>query len=277
MGLWDTVTSLGINQFDDNAELAKEEMELTIPKEFSHVSHAVAINEHRNNFHSRSIFLSAQEAKDSNGKANAAKQTRTEKGFMGAHADIGGGYSEGDLSDATLMWMIKEAQASGVRFDVARQITAKGYDTITNPIVHDSVGVPIAGDAIRFAPGRKFLYNDNTDQGKSMFENQRHLGLNWEETLSFENSESEKKFSKIKSLTERFQTTTTCTRVEQRNGACRFHILNEYYDLKAIDAGEDKTQTILYGTSDPGEVIKINNYVNWLKSNYGLTNLKAGS
>ena len=279
MGLWDSVPSFGpLDISNDVDEYSGRDMSLTVTSAFKTVAHAVAVNEHREKFMPRSIYSNPEIAISLNGKPLKDGKRRIERGFMGAHSDIGGGYSEGDLSDATLMWMIKEAQASGVRFDVARQITAKGYDTITNPIVHDSVGVPIAGDAFRFAPGRNFLYNDSTDQGKSMFENQRHLGLNWEGTLEFENSGpfAKNKFSKIKSLTERFQATTTCTRVQQRNGACRFHILNDYYELKDEDAGEDKTQTILYGTSDR-ERIKINNYVNWLKSNYGLTNLKAGS
>jgi hypothetical protein len=28
-------------------------------------------------------------------------------GFIGSHADIGGSYGTGDLSDVALMWMIK--------------------------------------------------------------------------------------------------------------------------------------------------------------------------
>ena len=193
---------------------------------------------------------------------------------MGAHSDIGGGYSEGDLSDAALMWMIQEAQGSGVRFDIANQITAKGYDTITRPIVHDSVGVSIGVDAFRFAPGRKFLYSDSTDKGKSMFENQLHLGLNWAKTLDFENGQNAK-FQQIKTLTERFET-ATCTRKDQRNDTCGYDIVSEYYALKSEDAGGKEDQTVLHGLSEH-ETIKINAYVNWLKSNYGLTNLKAGS
>src|SRR5262249_32658245 len=37
--------------------------------------------------------------------------------FVGAHADVGGGYLETGLSDIALGWMMKRARAKGVAFD----------------------------------------------------------------------------------------------------------------------------------------------------------------
>ncbi|NCT96034.1 MAG: DUF2235 domain-containing protein [Comamonadaceae bacterium] len=46
----------------------------------------------------------------------AAARTRIERGFLGAHADIGGGFGENDsqLARAALVWMVEQAQVAGV-------------------------------------------------------------------------------------------------------------------------------------------------------------------
>ena len=44
---------------------------------------------------------------------NISNKYRLEKGFLGAHSDIGGGYKSGDLSNVALMWMIKQAKEKG--------------------------------------------------------------------------------------------------------------------------------------------------------------------
>ena len=292
MGLWDTVTSLGINQFDDNAELAKEEMELTIPKEFSHVSHAVAINEHRNNFHSRSIFLSAQEAEDSNGKANAAKQTRTEKGFMGAHADIGGGYSEGDLSDVSLMWIIAQAKKAGVKIN-DDYLKTNQYDSIENPIVHDSVGVS-PGQTLgikpkTYYPEREVIWVDDTP-GPSMFTSPDHLELVWGETLGFQNKDGDgqTKFQKARDLSQAIlkeREELLCNDVVPGLPGCDIKkLLDEYYGMKTVGLGKDmkpsKDKVILYDSRIPEEAIQLNLYLDWLKDNYQLnikSNFTAGT
>ncbi|MBT3017804.1 MAG: DUF2235 domain-containing protein [Candidatus Thiodiazotropha endolucinida] len=51
---------------------------------------------------------------DSPATANSA--TRIERGFIGAHSDIGGSYAEGDLSDVAFMWMVRQAENAGWRW-----------------------------------------------------------------------------------------------------------------------------------------------------------------
>ncbi len=80
---------------------------MTIDSAWNRVVHAVAVNEHRSGFHVRSIF---------NANDNKNRSNRLERGFMGAHSDIGGGYAEGDLSDVSLMWIINEAKKAGIKF-----------------------------------------------------------------------------------------------------------------------------------------------------------------
>jgi len=43
--------------------------------------------------------------------------TRIELGFIGAHADIGGGFADNDLSKVALAWMVEQAAAAGVKMD----------------------------------------------------------------------------------------------------------------------------------------------------------------
>ncbi len=80
---------------------------------FNTIVHAVAVNENRKQFARRSIYAGECQANSNNGIEQSSGKYRTEKGFMGAHSDIGGGYANGDLSNASLMWMIKQAEEKG--------------------------------------------------------------------------------------------------------------------------------------------------------------------
>lgn len=86
------------------------------------------------------------------------------------------------------MWVINEAKNAGVDFDF-KLIKAKGWNKVTNPIVHDSVN-DIPGEA--FDPSRKFLWTEATS-GTSQFDSKSHLKLNWEDTLKFQ-SKGQRKF-----------------------------------------------------------------------------------
>lgn len=60
-------------------------------------------------------------------------KVRIERGFIGAHADIGGGYgaNENQLAQVALEWMVKQAVAAGVTMDDAP------HTVIAQPILHD--------------------------------------------------------------------------------------------------------------------------------------------
>ena len=117
--------------------------------DFQTIVHAVATNENRAEFARRSIYISQTEANSKNDKTINDKY-RLEKGFLGAHSDIGGGYESGDLSNVALMWMIKQAEKKGgIKFGKYGK-----YKQINNPIVHDSLwSMPLfsAGDQFRWA------------------------------------------------------------------------------------------------------------------------------
>jgi RHS repeat-associated protein len=168
-GLWDTVSHLGKLFSDD------KKYNFGIPLQVKYVVQAVALNEHRGdatNFDGRSIFDAASIQNTAN---------RIELGFVGSHADIGGGYGTGDLSDATLMWIIQQAKSQGIRF-TDRTITDAGWNKITSPILHDKSrnnqyrpGDPPAYD-------RQFIYGN----GKSVNQAAAVIGgNNWAWTRNF--------------------------------------------------------------------------------------------
>jgi RHS repeat-associated protein len=126
MGLFDTVLSVHSGTYT-----------LSIPREFSYVAHAVAMNEYRNLFPVESI---------AHGQFSAvpiAGQTRIERGFLGAHSDIGGSFADGDLAKVALVWMVDQAAAAGVTM---KTLTSEQTDIIANPVIHDKSSNLYAAD-----------------------------------------------------------------------------------------------------------------------------------
>jgi len=111
LGLWDTVAQFGTNGSDNHR------WQLGIPASVGAAYHAVALNEHR------SLF-------PLEGAAGAAV---IERGFVGSHADVGGGNAEGDLSDISLAWMARMAAQAGV----ALKPLPEGWLRVDAPILHD--------------------------------------------------------------------------------------------------------------------------------------------
>ncbi|QPT45458.1 phospholipase effector Tle1 domain-containing protein [Moraxella nonliquefaciens] len=194
MGLYDTVPAFGSNQDNDMQNIRAFGMNLDVSNsDFQTIVHAVATNENRAEFARRSIYISQTEANSKNDKTINDKY-RLEKGFLGAHSDIGGGYESGDLSNVALMWMIKQAQEKGnIKFKDYSQ-----YKQINNPIVHDS------SFTLPFSLGGEFRWatDSSKDYDKTkIFNNFKHLELNWNDTKAFENPNN-KKLDKLQNATE---------------------------------------------------------------------------
>ena len=268
MGLWDTVPSYGGSLDNDVSDLNNFGMSLSIPDRFKKVVHAVAVNEHRAHFHGRSMF-------DNQAQANryAHSANRVERGFLGAHSDIGGGYGEGDLSDVSLMWVIQEAKKAGIDFNDTL-IAKKGWNNVTDPIVHDSVGVELSG--INFMPGREFRWVGSDVEmfdGRQQFERFAHLKFNWRDSLEFQSKNTQgevlRRFEDIERWTREYN------RVDQTSTGhpvCGEVVMcdetEEIVDLK--ETGAEGNPTILY------KYMQIKDYIAWLKNNgYGLSNLKV--
>jgi|GEM_PF-6649613 len=138
MGLWDTVLS---NNW------SRHTYKLAMPDAFAYVVQAVALNEYR----AHTLPLGRTNPLDHHSWGSfplesimsasiPATQTRIEKGLIGAHAGIGGGFSEdqSELARVALLWMVKQAEDAGVN------MLTPPNTIIANPIIHDK------SDAIRF-------------------------------------------------------------------------------------------------------------------------------
>lgn len=125
MGLFDTVAQFGVNGRDNTNYL------LGASPAWQWIAHAVALHEHRYLFPANSL---------GQGQANVA-----ELPFIGAHADIGGGYqssatpeaARGDLSDVALAWIHWQARAAGVPL---LPLPAE-HATVSQPLLHDERNV----------------------------------------------------------------------------------------------------------------------------------------
>ena len=308
MGVWDTVPALGLDPNDDMNQYNSLGMTVKISERFKNVAHAVAVNDHREGFMVRSIYANPSEVSTKDNKsykvtvgAKSQTNTRIERGFMGAHSDIGGGYSDGDLSNVSLMWMIDQAKKAGIQFSDPL-INKRQYNVVTDPIVHDSTGNKVTADGRGgivgpyFDPGRDFAWaNDNKSSnrinqhltGMSATELAQytkdyanpsaeapsgvqvlHLGLNWKDTLLFQNAQynvsNPGKFERLLKLEQQFTTDPNC-KPKEVLGGCQ--ALTEYQKLKSNDA--TKAATIVYDPKDKNQAIQITNYLNWIKTNYG--------
>ncbi|MFC4622337.1 RHS repeat-associated core domain-containing protein [Comamonas nitrativorans] len=148
MGIFDTVLSTNFSEASYN---------LSIPSQFEYVAHAVALNEHRStgpageeafwtapirNFPSWDKTRLHLPQDDHYGgfplqsigaSSSTPGQIRIELGFIGAHSDIGGGYTDGGvLSDVALAWMLRQAVNAGVQMDESFNIDMQG-----TAVLHD--------------------------------------------------------------------------------------------------------------------------------------------
>ena len=150
LGLWDTVLSTNRGPAYN----------LAIPDQFAHVSHAIALNEFREEVN-RDVPGSRWGAfpLESIGRAPIPEgKVRIERGFIGAHADIGGGYGpdENQLAQVALEWMVKQAVAAGVIMDdIPRTVIAR-------PIMHDMSKNQNAPDGRPTWEDRNVHYRDGT-------------------------------------------------------------------------------------------------------------------
>ena len=128
MGLFDTVLAAG--------GVGRRDFNMAIPASVQYVAQAVAANEHRSKFQLESIQSSFP---GNTGSETTARGWRVERGFVGAHADIGGGYNGtqggdgSDLSDVALNWMYDRFNELGIKM---KDMSAT-YRTVSNPVLHD--------------------------------------------------------------------------------------------------------------------------------------------
>lgn len=175
MGLFDTV--LSTNKSSASYSLA-------IPAQFSYVAQAVALNEHRGDTVRRLInSVGAFPLESIMGGTVAAGKTRIERGFLGSHADIGGGFgaNENQLSQVALLWMVNQVKAAGIKMTDPAEL----HTIIAAPVLHDKSDNQFSTNGAPTAPGiedRQVHYqNGKTTMQMSM----TGTGMTWTDTQKY--------------------------------------------------------------------------------------------
>lgn len=185
MGLWDTVLSTNLSNYSG--------YQLAIPSQFAHVAQAIALNEFRGagsgavdsralpgsygNFPVESIMAGMASTAAVPGKV------RIERGFIGSHSDIGGGYAPGQdqLAQVALAWMVEQARDAGVEMGDSQALRV----IISNPIVHDKSDNQYAGDKVKPSTANedrqvRYMNGTSTTQKKMV-----GTGMTYADTLPF--------------------------------------------------------------------------------------------
>ncbi|MGQ5490379.1 RHS repeat-associated core domain-containing protein [Thauera sp. ZXT1-4] len=155
MGLFDTVLSTNFSGTG---------YKRSIPDEFAYVAQAVALNEHRSgavgeyayrNPKPHSMHWGGFPLESIGASSNTPGRIRIERGFVGAHADIGGSYPDDEqgLSLVALNWMVEQASFAGVSMKTIDPIPSH------NVVLHDQSNVIQAGNPQNTVP-RKLIGGD---------------------------------------------------------------------------------------------------------------------
>ncbi|MEX5215506.1 MAG: DUF2235 domain-containing protein [Nitrospiraceae bacterium] len=129
VGLFDTVRAAGLEVFrwignrmpSEVPEALKVATRGTLalrytrhlPSNVERAYHALAIDEHRAVFHPRVWIVPKQRAN--------SPQAVEQRWFIGAHANVGGGYDHDSLAVIPGYWMQEKAKASGIRFVTGKE------------------------------------------------------------------------------------------------------------------------------------------------------------
>jgi uncharacterized protein (DUF2235 family) len=116
LGQWDTVAAVeqlaySAGSEQELSEITAREQNQPLPEWIRHCRHALAIHDLRNGF-TPLLWTGCIKQKEE-------EQTLKQAWFVGAHADVGGGYPPDDgagtmYSDIALQWMLEEARACGL-------------------------------------------------------------------------------------------------------------------------------------------------------------------
>lgn len=118
VGVWDTVGSVGVKAWNIEgiSRSTFDYLQTGLRIHIENGYHALAIDEHRSDF--EPTIWSVRRPKDQN--ATIAKPRLIEnveqRWFVGAHANVGGGYETDLLAQAPLRWMMKKARMHGLSF-----------------------------------------------------------------------------------------------------------------------------------------------------------------
>jgi len=120
VGVWDTVGALGV-PFGDIPGVSRSSfgwLHTGLRRPLQNAYHAIAIDEHRRSF-SQTLWTVRTPRNPEQVKRMAPPRTLEsveQRWFVGAHANVGGGYNSDLLAQIPLRWMMKKASGHGLAF-----------------------------------------------------------------------------------------------------------------------------------------------------------------
>lgn len=115
IGVWDTVGSLGLPVWSMATKVHKYrflDTHLRLDNEYAF--HALALDEHRRNF--EPTFWTKTDRVGHEGTASRKIDKVEQRWFVGAHANVGGGYASDPLAQRPLKWLMEKAAGLGLVF-----------------------------------------------------------------------------------------------------------------------------------------------------------------
>lgn len=116
-GVWDTVGALGV-PFGNIPVISRSNygfLEVDLRINYSRAYHALAIDEHREAF-SPTLWTKTVK-KGAETYPPRSLSDVEQRWFVGAHADVGGGYDNGLLAQVPLNWLMGKAALHGLKFN----------------------------------------------------------------------------------------------------------------------------------------------------------------
>ncbi|WP_445220493.1 DUF2235 domain-containing protein [Bradyrhizobium sp. Pa8] len=116
VGVWDTVGSLGLPVWSMAAKVHRYRfLDTHLRLDNENAFHALALDEHRKDF--EPTFWTKTVRTGHEGPADRPIERVEQRWFVGAHANVGGGYASDPLAQRPLKWLMDKAAALGLVFD----------------------------------------------------------------------------------------------------------------------------------------------------------------
>jgi uncharacterized protein (DUF2235 family) len=166
-GVWDTVGALGV-PFGNFPVISRSNygfLEVNLRISESRAYHALAIDEHRQDF-SPTLWAKTVEKNTDSYPPRPISEVE-QRWFIGAHADIGGGYDNGILAQVPLNWLMEKATLHGLKFNDS--VVIDGDEKLGT--IHDSFGEMAHGaySAARFwRPYYRLIGSDPSVSGNNI-------------------------------------------------------------------------------------------------------------